>query len=172
MVPPCVAFGASPYRGRQQRPGRAGSALSAFWRWPALIVFFLLLLTLTTTVCLAQDSSSATRPAPARGMQPVIEKARAGACVADPAFMRRNHMKLLQHQRDDTLRAGVRDAKYSLKACVECHASRSTNSVTAASSNFCQSCHEYAAVTIDCFECHAHKPGASAAPAASAQVKP
>lgn len=171
MVPPCVACGASPYRGRQQRPGEAGSALSAFWRWSAFIAL-LFVLGLSSTASLAQDSSSVTRPAPVRGTQPVIEKARGGECVADPAFMRRNHMTLLKHQRDDTLRGGVRTAKYSLKACIECHASRSTNSVTAASSNFCQSCHEYAAVTIDCFECHANKPGASAALAASAQVKP
>ncbi len=91
--------------------------------------------------------------------QPVVEKALAGTqCVADPAFMRRNHMKLLKHQRDDTLRGGVRTGRFSLKACIACHASQTTHSVSAASSNFCQSCHAYAAVQIDCFECHASQP--------------
>ena len=90
--------------------------------------------------------------------QPVIEPARGDKCVADPAFMRRNHMELLKHQRDDTLRGGIRTGKYSLKACIECHASQSSGSVTVASTNFCQSCHAYAAVKIDCFECHANKP--------------
>lgn len=103
--------------------------------------------------------------------QPVIEAASGGQCVADPAFMRRNHMELLKHQRDDTLRAGVRSAKYSLKDCIACHASQTTNSVSAAPSNFCQSCHSYAAVKIDCFECHASKPAAAALPLAS-QGKP
>lgn len=74
--------------------------------------------------------------------------------------MRRNHMELLKHQRDDTLRSGIRTTKYSLKDCISCHASQTTNSVTAAPSNFCQSCHTYAAVKIDCFECHANQPQA------------
>ncbi|MDO8767997.1 MAG: hypothetical protein Q7K57_04715 [Burkholderiaceae bacterium] len=90
--------------------------------------------------------------------KPVIETARGDTCVEDPAFMRRNHMTLLKHQRDDTLRGGIRTSKYSLKACIACHASQATDSVTVASTNFCQSCHNYAAVKIDCFECHASKP--------------
>jgi hypothetical protein len=93
--------------------------------------------------------------------QPAIERATKGAqCVADPVFMRRNHMDLMTHQRDDTVHAGLRDGKFSLKGCVECHASRQTGSVAAASTDFCVSCHSYAAVKIDCFECHASKPGA------------
>ena len=98
-----------------------------------------------------------------RTLQPQIEKARAGTCVEEPAFMRRNHMKLLKHQRDDTLRGGVRTGKYSLKKCVACHASPISQSVNAEAGNFCQSCHNYAAVKIDCFECHANTPPANAA---------
>jgi hypothetical protein len=93
-----------------------------------------------------------------RVAQPVIEAARGGQCVADPAFMRRNHMKLLKHQRDDTLRGGMRTGAYSLKTCIDCHASKTTNSVAASDTNFCQSCHTYAAVKLDCFECHTNKP--------------
>ncbi len=89
---------------------------------------------------------------------PVIEAARGGQCVADPAFMRRNHMELLKHQRDDTVRAGVRGTGNGLKECIACHASRTTGSVAATQTNFCVSCHSYAAVRIDCFECHASKP--------------
>ena len=33
-----------------------------------------------------------------------------------------------------------------------------TGSVAAAPTNFCVSCHSYAAVKLDCFECHASKP--------------
>ena len=64
---------------------------------------------------------------------PVIEPATPGTqCVADPATMRRSHMDLLKHQRDDTVHGGIRGAKFSLKACVACHASRETHSVAAA----------------------------------------
>jgi predicted CXXCH cytochrome family protein len=79
--------------------------------------------------------------------------------------MRRNHMDLLKHQRDDTLRGGVRiTAKHSLKACIDCHASQTTGSVAASQTNFCVSCHSYAAVKIDCFECHATQPAKPSAP--------
>lgn len=99
----------------------------------------------------------------ARTAQPVIEPARGGQCVQDAAFMRRNHMELLRHDRDATVRAGVRDTRHSLKACIDCHASKTTDSVSSASTNFCQSCHVYTAVKIDCFECHANKPAPGSA---------
>jgi hypothetical protein len=116
-----------------------------------------LLVLLATSLVMAADAPSAAK-AVTRVPQPVIEPARGGQCVEDPAFMRRNHMELLKHQRDDTMRGGVRAAKYSLKACIECHASQTTNSVAAVQTNFCLSCHSYAAVKIDCFECHATRP--------------
>jgi hypothetical protein len=94
---------------------------------------------------------------------PVIEKARGETCVADPAFMRLNHMDLLKHRRDETVHRGVRDPRSSLKGCIECHASSATGSVAAAPTDFCASCHSYAAVKLDCFECHASKPKATAA---------
>ena len=100
-----------------------------------------------------------------RTPKPVIERAVKGeTCVADPAFMRRNHMDLLKHQRDDTVHGGIRGAKYSLKECIACHASRKTMSVNAAETNFCVSCHSYAAVKIDCFDCHATKPAVERKP--------
>lgn len=101
-------------------------------------------------------AAGAGESAAARLAQPLIEPASKGSqCVEPVADMRRNHMDYLKHQRDDTLRGGVRGAKYSLKACIECHASTTTQSVAAAPTNFCVSCHSYAAVKIDCFECHA-----------------
>lgn len=90
-----------------------------------------------------------------RTPKPVIEPATGGATCVEPADqMRRNHMAYLKHQRDDTVRGGVRGAKYSLKACIDCHASRQTASVNLSAGNFCVSCHQYAAVQIDCFQCH------------------
>lgn len=116
----------------------------------------LLLLLTASPAVLAQTTTP--QKASTRVPQPVIEPARGGQCVEDPAFMRRNHAELLKHQRDETLRSGVRAAKYSLKTCIECHASQTTNSVVAKDTNFCISCHTFAAVKIDCFGCHASKP--------------
>ena len=93
-----------------------------------------------------------------RTPRPTIEPARAGTrCVEDPAFMRRNHMELLKHQRDDTVHGGIRGARHSLRGCIDCHAGAQTQAVNKAPTNFYVSCHEYAAVKIDCFECHTGK---------------
>ena len=74
-------------------------------------------------------------------------------CVAPVEEMRRNHMQMLFHQRDRTLRQGIREARASLKGCVDCHAGRESGSVLG-KDGFCSSCHSYASVKIDCFECH------------------
>jgi hypothetical protein len=84
---------------------------------------------------------------------PVVKIENGEACVAPVEEMRRNHMKMLFHQRDRTLREGVRTTRFSLKNCVDCHASRKTRSVLG-EEGFCSSCHAYAAVSMDCFECH------------------
>lgn len=98
-----------------------------------------------------------------RTPKPVIERAKAGTqCVADPATMRREHPRMLEHTRDQTVHGGIRGAKASLKACIACHASPATQSVTAVETNFCVSCHTYSAVRIDCFECHATRPAPTA----------
>jgi len=84
---------------------------------------------------------------------PKFKIERGEACVAPTGEMRRDHMKMLLHQRDGTMRQGLREPRFSLKHCIECHASRETGSVLG-KDGFCSSCHEYAAVAIDCFECH------------------
>ena len=117
------------------------------------------LLLLGGAAVLAADAPQARTRVP----QPVIESVRGGQCVEDPAIMRRDHMKYLRHQRDETMHGGVRGAKYSLKTCIECHASQTTQSVAATKTNFCVSCHSFAAVKIDCFECHATQPAATSA---------
>ena len=114
-------------------------------------------------LALAVGGALAADPA-GRTPRPVVEKAAAGTqCVADPALMRRSHMDFLKHQRDDTVHGGIRGAKYSLKGCIDCHASRQTGSVAKAETNFCVSCHSYAAVKIDCFGCHASRPATAVA---------
>jgi predicted CXXCH cytochrome family protein len=118
-----------------------------------------LLLAAVLVVGLAGGAAQAAERTPL----PVIEKASQGeACVAPADVMRRRHMDDLKHQRDQTVRGGVRGAKYSLKDCIACHASTQTGSVAAAGTNFCVSCHQYAAVKIDCFECHSTRPAGPA----------
>ena len=90
-----------------------------------------------------------------------------GKCVEDTAFMRRNHMRLLVHQRDRTVHEGIRTERHSLANCVSCHASRETGRVTGSPEAFCEGCHRYAAVKLDCFECHADRPARSASAAAN-----
>jgi len=112
----------------------------------------LVLLMLATTAFAADDGGRTPRP--------VIERAVKGEqCVADTALMRRDHMDMLKHQRDDTVHGGIRGARFSLAGCIDCHASARTHSVAQAPTDFCVSCHSYAAVRIDCFECHSSKPG-------------
>jgi hypothetical protein len=104
----------------------------------------------------AQDGAAGGVPLPS------IVKGKGEACVADTDYMRRNHMAELDHQRDETMRRGVRTKKFSLNECVACHATPAPTggyvSVNAPG-QFCRSCHDYAAITIDCFQCHAARPG-------------
>jgi hypothetical protein len=93
---------------------------------------------------------------------PRIKIERGETCVAPAAEMRRDHMKMLVHQRDRTMRQGLREPRFSLKGCVDCHASRETGSVLG-KDGFCSSCHAYAAVRVDCFECHSPHPQVRAA---------
>jgi hypothetical protein len=105
--------------------------------------------------------------------KPVIQKAKGDKCVEDTDYMRRNHMKVLNHHRDRTVHEGIRTKQHSLKNCINCHATSdaSGRETVLGKDHFCQSCHSYAAVTIDCFECHSSKPGGDAAqPAMPAQA--
>jgi uncharacterized Fe-S radical SAM superfamily protein PflX len=88
---------------------------------------------------------------------PVVQTQPGEKCVEPTDVMRRDHMTFILHQRDDTMHRGIRTVKHSFKNCVNCHADPATNSVLG-KDGFCQSCHTYAAVKIDCFECHAASP--------------
>ena len=106
---------------------------------------------------LAADSAASRVP------MPVVAISAPGQCVEDTQFMLRNHMELLKHHRDRTVREGVRTTQHSLANCVSCHASKETGRVTGSKDAFCESCHRFAAVTLDCFECHADRPAAGMA---------
>jgi len=92
-----------------------------------------------------------------RTPKPAIVVESQGHCIEPAERMRRDHPSLLRHQRDATVRTGARGMPASLRACVSCHAGRASGSVLGASDSFCQSCHEFAAVRLDCFECHSSR---------------
>jgi len=100
-------------------------------------------------------------PAAADVPLPAVAKAKGGQCVDSPESMRRNHMDMLKHQRDTTMRQGVRTPQFSLKGCLDCHAVAGADGKPVGTDNpqhFCRSCHSYAGVKPDCFECHNDKP--------------
>jgi hypothetical protein len=80
-------------------------------------------------------------------------------CVEPIAEMRVNHMEYILEQRDATVHEGIRTRQYSLQECINCHVSDAEDAPRAESDkHFCNSCHTYAAVNIDCFQCHADRP--------------
>jgi len=75
-------------------------------------------------------------------------------CVESTPFMRENHMQLLRFWRDSVVRRGARiyvnsrGEEYPMslqKTCQRCHSNRS---------EFCDRCHNYAAVEAYCWDCH------------------
>lgn len=95
---------------------------------------------------------------------PNLPRGKGTSCVAPTEMMRKNHMDYLLHQRDLTVRNGVRTERYSLVGCVQCHVQKNDHGnfiAVDAPGQFCQSCHDFASVKLDCFECHATKPDAN-----------
>lgn len=83
------------------------------------------------------------------------------ACVEPTAVMRRDHMELIKHQRDASVHGGIRATKHSLAGCIDCHVSTGPEGRTLAANapdQFCSACHAFAAVKVNCFDCHASVP--------------
>lgn len=83
------------------------------------------------------------------------------ACVAPVPEMRRNHMEMIQHQRDITVHQGIRKTDNSLHGCIDCHANKDEHDKfipVNAKGQFCAGCHEYVSAKLDCFSCHATVP--------------
>ncbi len=82
-------------------------------------------------------------------------------CVQPTEVMRRDHYEFLLRHREQTVHEGIRTKKYSLKACIQCHVPQEGTTAAAEAKGkgfFCQNCHLYAGVKVDCFECHSKKP--------------
>lgn len=83
------------------------------------------------------------------------------SCVEPTEYMRRNHFELIRHQRDETVYGGIRSTKHSLAGCVTCHVGHDQAGdpiPIADAGQFCNACHRYAAVRMNCFDCHATVP--------------
>ncbi len=99
---------------------------------------------------------------------PDLPRGMGESCVEPTVLMRKNHMDYLLHQRDLTVHDGIRTRRHSLVGCVQCHAQPSVQADGTASQmefiavdapgQFCQSCHQFTGVKLDCFECHANTP--------------
>ncbi len=85
-------------------------------------------------------------------IQKLPEKER--RCVEPKAFMKTEHMKLLNEWRDSVVRDGNRmyvstDRKKFVMSlqntCMNCHSNKK---------NFCDQCHNYVAVKPYCWDCH------------------
>ena len=85
---------------------------------------------------------------------PAIAQLKEKRCVEDTAFMRANHMKLLNAWRDEVVREGKRE--YTAKdgrrfeksltgTCIQCHSNKE---------QFCDRCHNYVGAKPTCFDCH------------------
>ncbi len=116
------------------------------------IVLILSLMSGAASLAVAQERST---------LLPEVPKATGEPHPEGNEFWRRNHMDLLRHDRDLTLRDGNRDIGASLKGCFDCHAAKDDAGqiVTYQSEqHFCRTCHEYVAVKVDCFTCHRSTP--------------
>jgi len=85
---------------------------------------------------------------------PVIQQMAVKQCIEPKAFMRANHMQLLDEWRDAAVRHGDRvyvgfgGQRYNISlqnTCMHCHSNKK---------EFCDTCHNYMAVKPYCWDCH------------------
>lgn len=97
---------------------------------------------------------------PPTNLAPAKEKA--AQCVEPTEDIRKNHMAYLMQHRDATMLEGIRTKQHSLVECINCHVAPTRADGSAVryedKDHFCASCHTYAGVKIDCFQCHADRP--------------
>ncbi len=137
-------------------------------RLGAVAWFAALLIGLATAPAADADGS-------ARYVKPGSRAAGLAQCVEPTGYMRRHHMDLIQHQRDATVHGGIRGTRHSLSGCIACHVSPGADGQAVAVNaehQFCNACHQFAAVKVNCFDCHAGVPkGAPLSAAALAAAR-
>ena len=116
-----------------------------------------------------------SEPAKVGVVTPGSKAASMESCVAPTEEMRRNHMDYLKHDRVLVVRQGIRDTKFQLSECVDCHAAKDDKGgykPVNGEGQFCDSCHDYTAVSLPCFQCHRKTPEEKGASAAAAGQDP
>ncbi len=110
------------------------------------LIIFMCLITLPIWYALANRST-------ASGPEPEIIAAEEN-CVEPASYMRAKHMQLLNDWRQSFVREGNRtytsnDGQgYDMSltgTCLDCHSNKA---------QFCNTCHDYAGVKPNCWECH------------------
>lgn len=119
--------------------------------------FISILILLSVTQLQAAELSGPDRDANGN----IVPKPKGEFCIEPAEVMRREHMELLLHKRDETVYEGIRTKKASLSECINCHVTPDETGKVARADDeefFCSSCHVAASVSIDCFECHGDRP--------------
>jgi len=114
-------------------------------------------LLLVLTLCTAAGVSAQERS----DLWPDVPTATGDPHPEGNEYWRRNHMKLMRHDRDLTMRDGDRQIQASLSGCFDCHTTQDKSGVVLtyeSEKHFCRACHDFAAVKVDCFMCHRSTP--------------
>ncbi len=114
------------------------------------LVVFLVLVTFPLWFALAARADTA---------MPELEyPSEATQCIEDAAYMRANHMDVLNRWRNALVRDGATEDTTSTGVyfmsltgtCMDCHDNRDT---------FCTTCHDYSSVNPKCWDCHVEPRG-------------
>ena len=122
-----------------------------------IIIFLVVFLCIVMTPLLMSQGRAAPAPTPSLDTPAITGLAAIegqASCVEPAEYMRAEHMQLLNTWRTDSVRFGATiytsstgvAYEISLKdSCLHCHSNRT---------QFCDSCHTYAAVDLNCWNCH------------------
>ncbi len=123
--------------------------------------YFIYILLVITLVCCIVGISIVFADSPADIPPPKQKYNEETLCVEPVEIMRKQHFEYVLDHRDKTVIEGIRTKKHSLNECIDCHITANAQGEYARYSedtHFCAGCHQYAAVNIDCFQCHADRP--------------
>ena len=116
---------------------------------PGLVIFVWLM-----TLPFWYNAGRASDPPEPKIDTPVIQQLAEKKCIEEKELMKTSHMQLLNEWRDEVVRerkrvevtAGGKTYEMSLQnECMKCHSNKT---------EFCDKCHNYAAVTPYCWDCH------------------
>jgi hypothetical protein len=125
--------------------------MTRFLRQAVALLYALITLTLLSTSAIAETPFPTIH-------EPSDESKK---CIQPEHEMRRNHMRYILHERDETMHEGIRGEAEGLSSCINCHVEPNAQGEIAgidSDEHFCNACHQYASVQIDCFQCHADRP--------------